>query len=719
MGNCSVLDSAFHGAVKTSGTYAGGLIGSGYDDGSYLSGSAPNTPCVTVQNCYADGSVTGKDYVGGLLGGEPSCKECWANGTGYIQNNYFSGKVAASDTNGEAETKQDSSNGLLKIFRAFSSGLKTLAGLSSDSGDGDLPVDGTHVGGIVGGMRSLDRYNVISNNYYLNTSAKAGIGAADSVEQASRQEQSPSRNASANFTVPGVGRMLSRRGSSLNPERYGRSDDPTGNGAVRLTTPVTAEQLKGGPVLARLNGEANSSGIWVKGKNGCPALNPGEKHMVSFAVTDYEPQRCLGGSQLTSLSAVAAYSDGSTKRISQDQMRVSGFDSSKEGYDTVTASYKNHNSLFEVEVTSDENKSEDHPITASFRLIGATKSSGPISLKDGNYKGSNYVTWVPTESCTLSVGSTVADLLRKELGKAGLTSVISGGKYGYVSSVYAPKVCGGYKLSENTNGKRSGWMFTVNGKHPGGSMDDVKLEDGDKVVWHYVDDYSYEVADWFSEPGYPGFGNGDCYNAWLQALDEAPTAKQQPKKQPEDDRDSDKADPSGANASQVHGTKTFTSDTTSDFSVHGSYLFKITSKDGKVPAFVIGTPGVFETQLAKTAGGDYYFRIKPTGPVGASAGVYVNGVKIITVTVGSTAPPVRSDTAGSFCVQAGKSYVFRLTSDAKPVFLAGTSSAFRVDFIGSRGKDYFFRATATGESGAGCGFYLNDAPKPVAVATVA
>lgn len=43
------------------------------------------------------------------------------------------------------------------------------------------------------------------------------------------------------------------------------------------------------------------------------------------------------------------------------------------------------------------------------------------------------------------------------------------------------------------NGANSGWMYTVNGEHPDQALNDFTLEAGDKVIWHYVDDYTTEA----------------------------------------------------------------------------------------------------------------------------------------------------------------------------------------------------------------------------------
>ena len=65
-------------------------------------------------------------------------------------------------------------------------------------------------------------------------------------------------------------------------------------------------------------------------------------------------------------------------------------------------------------------------------------------------------------------------------------------------------------------------MYTVNGTHPNQGLKNWTLKDGDVVIWHYVNDYSHEVADWFNDPNYPSLGNGTYYNGWLRAADIRP-----------------------------------------------------------------------------------------------------------------------------------------------------------------------------------------------------
>ncbi|MBW7572412.1 Ig-like domain-containing protein [Caproiciproducens faecalis] len=163
---------------------------------------------------------------------------------------------------------------------------------------------------------------------------------------------------------------------------------------------------------------------------------------------------------------------------------------------------------------------------------------------------------------------------------------------------------------------------------------------------------------------------------------------------------------------------TFISDTNMDFSVNGAYQFKITSTNGSAPAFVVGTPGVFTVTLVKTVGNDYYYKITAIGAVGTKAGIYVNGIKLLAATVGASASTVKSDTTRPFNVKAGASYTFKLTANERPTFVAGTSSAFKVEFVKAVGKDYFFRATAIGKVGTASGFYINSQKQPVVAATI-
>ena len=158
-------------------------------------------------------------------------------------------------------------------------------------------------------------------------------------------------------------------------------------------------------------------------------------------------------------------------------------------------------------------------IEVTFRLIGALEATQDVNLTSDSYLP-EYVTWVPTKTYALQENATVYDLFTEAMKDAGLRYI--GAESNYVSTIYAPSCLGGYALSEFTNGTRSGWMYTVNGTHVNKGLQYWTLNDGDVVIWHYVNDYAHEVADWFNDPNYPSLGNGTYYNGWLRAADISP-----------------------------------------------------------------------------------------------------------------------------------------------------------------------------------------------------
>lgn len=134
MGACLITNSAFLGVVEAAGDYAGGIIARGYDGG----GTAPNTPLVSIRNCYVAGNITGANKVGGIFGGEPGCEDAWENGQGFITDNYFYGTVTATS--------------------------------------------GTYAGGIVGFLKSFNKNQGISNCYYLDTcGTNKGVGYIETI----------------------------------------------------------------------------------------------------------------------------------------------------------------------------------------------------------------------------------------------------------------------------------------------------------------------------------------------------------------------------------------------------------------------------------------------------------------------------------------------------------------------------------------------------------
>ena len=172
------------------------------------------------------------------------------------------------------------------------------------------------------------------------------------------------------------------------------------------------------------------------------------------------------------------------------------------------------------EKTAAPTPSEDGKITVKFRLIGAEVAKQDVDLSENTYLP-NYVTWISTKTYRVPVGTTVGEVFKMATAAAGIEYV--GYENNYISTMKAPASLGGKWLGEFTNGPKSGWMYTVNGSHPNKGLVDWVLSNNDFVVWHYVNDYSYEVEDWFDDPNYPSLAKKDkitkYYNGWLKAAD--------------------------------------------------------------------------------------------------------------------------------------------------------------------------------------------------------
>ena len=118
-------------------------------------------------------------------------------------------------------------------------------------------------------------------------------------------------------------------------------------------------------------------------------------------------------------------------------------------------------------------------ITVHFSLLGD-------DAHGENGEHTEYAYWISYEEYTLPVGSTAYDLFKTAMEDYGYTYDDSNG---YVSAVE--------DLAEMTNGPRSGWMFRINGSFTD-AMDKVELNDGDRMLFFYTDDYN--TIDWSGAP---------------------------------------------------------------------------------------------------------------------------------------------------------------------------------------------------------------------------
>lgn len=400
----------------------------------YNAWSAPNSPLATVRNCFVSGSITGADKIGGITGGEPGVVQAWGNGAGDIVDNVFYGTITATG-------------------------------------------EGKFVGGVIGYMQSLNKNNWVSDNYYCEDSGAAkGIGEIAIVDTSAEHEtDSNTRYVNTAIEVPDI-LGFDRRGG------YNRTDDPVGKDADKLVKRVTKEDLTNETVVALLNSSKTSFRNWIQGATG-PILR---QEAVAYELVvggEIKNQHYVGDAlNLSGLTLTAKWSDGTTTNVplNDPDLKITGYDSGKHGQQTVTLQY----GAAKVEIVVTVLYKEPEDITVTITLLG-DKVHGNNGQVHGLSKG-GLTAWVSGHKVEVTTNMTVWDALKQ------LPSVIWDNPTGnYIKSV----TYGGVTIGEFTNGKNSGWMYTLNGKYPMLGVSEQYLKKGDVIVFHYTDDYTLEAAD--------------------------------------------------------------------------------------------------------------------------------------------------------------------------------------------------------------------------------
>lgn len=400
----------------------------------YNAWSAPNSPLATVRNCFVSGSITGADKIGGITGGEPGVVQAWGNGAGDIVDNVFYGTITATG-------------------------------------------EGKFVGGVIGYMQSLNKNNWVSDNYYCEDSGAAkGIGEIAIVDTSAEHEtDSNTRYVNTAIEVPDI-LGFDRRGG------YNRTDDPVGKDADKLVKRVTKEDLTNETVVALLNSSKTSFRNWIQGATG-PILR---QEAVAYELVtggELQSKHYVGDAlNLSGLTLTAKWSDGTTTNVplNDPDLKITGYDSNKHGQQAVTLQY----GAAKVEIVVTVLYKEPEKIAVTITLLGDTKH-GDNGEVHGLSKG-GLTAWVSGHKVEVTTNMTVWDALQK------LPNV----KWENPTGNYIKGVTyGGVTIGEFTNGKNSGWMYTLNGKYPMLGVSEQYLKKGDVIVFHYTDDYTLEAAD--------------------------------------------------------------------------------------------------------------------------------------------------------------------------------------------------------------------------------
>ena len=446
-----------NGTVKGKNV-VGGIIGT---RDNALNASTAAAKC-TVKNCQFNGSVTGNSNVGGIVGSgymtENSLTASAPNGQriNIICNKVGEGATVTGNTNVGGILGSD-----LHVAQAWDNVSYSFVG-NSFAGT----ISGkTNVGGIIGFYDSLNRVDNIAGNYYkTGCGANKGIGAVKYVDTNAKKPTKVSGTTYINteFSVlecPAVEGCKWQVG-------HNRTDDPLGTDASRLAEAV--ETIPTDPICYELT---------VKGSVA--------EHYVGDELN------------LTGLTFTAKWTDGKatnpTFGTGDENVKATGYNKNSHSIQTVTLTYGNAQTTIQVAVKQKESSSDTtkNTLTVNFTLLGdnehtdATANGGPHGLAMGG-----LTTWISKTSYEVPLNSTVWDLMQTVAGKnSNVIFNAKGTQYGtYIYSV----TYDGTELGEFDNGKNSGWMYTVNGTHPEVGVGSRFLNNGDVVVFHYTDDYTKE-----------------------------------------------------------------------------------------------------------------------------------------------------------------------------------------------------------------------------------
>ncbi len=401
MGPCNIVNSSFQGTVTASGIRSGGIAGAGY-----IVGSAPGTPMVQVHNCFAVGTITGKDEVGGIIGSE----------RGHY-NNVDEGDVY---------------------------GVKGTISVSDTFFYGTLNCEGSNVGGTVGYFHDFTKKVGTATNYYLE-----GCGAAS-----------------------GIGGVV--EGTIIGADKYSEA--------------ATKEAFADGTVLNKLNGSDTSYKNWIK-KGDYPVISD-EPIITGLKISgEYKNQYIVGEDlNLEGIVIHAIWSKGDPTPVNLSEVTINGYDKNFHGVQKITLRYKAAETTLTVTTLKEDNQDNPKMIKVYFTLLGDKIHDSDTDGKVHTLETGGLETWIERKAYSVSVNATVKEVFEKALTEANYTWRNKSGNY--VQGITKPGIK--EELAEFTNGANSGWMYTLNGKHPAFGVAEQYLRNDDIIIFHYTDNYIYE-----------------------------------------------------------------------------------------------------------------------------------------------------------------------------------------------------------------------------------
>lgn len=457
--NCTVEKGVvigYSGEMSKIGSFAGALQGTIENCTSYATVKGKNMVggiigtrdnamgTCRVENCQFYGNVTGEKYVGGIVGSgywngtapngiKISISNCKNAGT--VEGVNHVGGILGGDA------------GVTQAWNLYS----FIGNVSSGKVSGE-----SNVGAIIGYYKGLNKWDNVAYNFYTKEcEAAKGIGL---IEYIDTNYENPTVSEGTTYfntqdSVAGCPEGWTRVGCN-------RTDDPLGKDAETLTKRIEDASVN---ICYKIEVEG------------------------SFKDTYYIGEKL----DLTGADIKAKWTNGDVTILSQDDLTITGYDKSKRAVQTVTLSYQGVSTTIEV-VVLERVQPGDNGINVTFTLLGD-------SLHDADAEGAtkhtlsagNLQPWL-TVTKTVKKNSTVWNLMQ-EIESSTQNPAIKfnaeGTQYGtYVYSV----TYNGTEIGQFDNGNLSGWMYTLNGKHPEVGVAAQFLSDRDAVVFHYTDDYTKE-----------------------------------------------------------------------------------------------------------------------------------------------------------------------------------------------------------------------------------
>lgn len=427
-----------HSAATVYGTSAvGGLVGS--------KGQAMGA--CTIENSSFTGNViaTG-NWVGGILGKGYEADSAPNTPVASVKNCYVAGNVSGASNvggifGGEPSCKQCWGNGSGAIANNFFYG--TVSGSSN-------------VGAIVGYLRSFDKFQGITNNYFLDTcGASNGIGGIGTILTVDGNLQDLPYEVDASYGID----------YKFDQKLY--------------CFPKSAAEFADGTVTGGLNsGDYNN---WEQGSS-YPVYGAGAYATGLSLTGNYKKEYYLGEElDLSGGTFTVTWSDGTKTHPEANEITVVGYDPNKRGSQMLSLKYGAVETTITVGVILRAGQ-----IEVSFTLLGDYVHDSDADQNYHTLNNGTLETWIPETKMIVSNNAKVKDVLEQALQANGMTC--ENPKGNYVSAITR----NGVKLAEFTNGKNSGWMYTLNGKHPDLGVNEQYLNNGDVIVFHYTDDYVNE-----------------------------------------------------------------------------------------------------------------------------------------------------------------------------------------------------------------------------------